>query len=348
MSITDFLISAGLANAILLAIATGVLAGRNRGLSWLCAFFCIAFVVTTAIVVSHHSIGVVQRVAVTAEQLGWALGPVAYLFVRTAFGYPNTYRGSAAHFIVPIAILVFDAPFVAMGKIEPLPSLMVVLYQMAYTTLAAWLFFNRPVKPDRSAVGYWWPLATIVTLCGVHVAQIVRLSQWRRENADIVPAIGSIGVLCFVLIFILLAQRRPQARIRYAKSSLDASRAQEIFLTARALLVDQKLYRHPDLMIGDVAVQLQVGVHHLSQAIAEAGGTSFPELLCGLRVEDAMRLLREPRNAAVAVEPIGMEAGFRSRSAFYAAFGRSTGLTPAQYRDLSPIRVPPGRAGHGR
>jgi AraC-like DNA-binding protein len=71
-----------------------------------------------------------------------------------------------------------------------------------------------------------------------------------------------------------------------------------------------------------------------------AGNTSFNELVGRLRVEEAQRLLLDPSNAGVAVEPLGMEAGFRSRSAFYAAFRGQTGLSPAEFRKQGGLSRP--------
>ena len=87
------------------------------------------------------------------------------------------------------------------------------------------------------------------------------------------------------------------------------------------------------MSLSELARRADVPVRHLSQAISEAGGTSFNALITGRRLQAAKTLLEDPLNGAVAVEALGLEAGFRSRSAFYAAFRKTTGLTPVQYRD---------------
>jgi AraC-like DNA-binding protein len=209
---------------------------------------------------------------------------------------------------------------------------LLVAQQLAYTAASILLFMRRPEPADRSSLGFWWPTFALSIIVGIHFGQLARFSPWGAQLQDAVPVIGAGGALAMLLAALILPHQPTSKRAAYAKSALGEGRARMIFEEAVAVVEGEKLFRRYDLTLGDVALRINASPHHLSQALSIAGKTSFKELVTGLRVNEARRLLSEPANANVAVEPLGMEAGFRSRSAFYAAFSERIGLTPADFR----------------
>ena len=121
-------------------------------------------------------------------------------------------------------------------------------------------------------------------------------------------------------------------RGKYAKASLSPERSREIFESVLELMRSDRLYLSRELKLSDVARRLRVSLHHLSQAINREGEESFLELVNRHRVEEAKRLLEDPKKASLTVLAIGYESGFNNKASFNAAFKRFTGTTPSSWR----------------
>jgi AraC-like DNA-binding protein len=224
--------------------------------------------------------------------------------------------------------------FVAMFAFGAMaPPWLIVLYLAAYS-LAGALTFARRHNQDRTARSYWWPVAALVLMFSIHAAQIVRLAA-PDAGQDVVPVVSAMGA-SLILLALLLAQARTgsaKGGRPYARSTLTRPELERIYAALiRALDGPPPLHRKLDLSLSELCATAGVPAHHASQALSEIGAISFYELLTQRRLAEAQQRLLEPANATVAVEALGMEAGFRSRSAFYAAFKTATGLTPAEFR----------------
>ena len=125
---------------------------------------------------------------------------------------------------------------------------------------------------------------------------------------------------------------------KYAKSGLRDS--DKLYAQIVAYLKENKRYRNPDLGLQAVAEGLGVPANQVSQAVNEHEG-SFLQVLNRLRVAEAQQLLRDPTYAHLSVLGIGLEAGFQTKSTYYAAFRRYTGQTPQAYR-MCPTATAPG------
>ncbi|WP_184569722.1 helix-turn-helix transcriptional regulator [Streptomyces zagrosensis] len=78
------------------------------------------------------------------------------------------------------------------------------------------------------------------------------------------------------------------------------------------------------------SAQLGVSARTISRAFSAETGTSFARWVASVRAQHAVALLTRGRE----VEAVAEEVGYRSASAFGAAFRRTTGLTPAAFRAL--------------
>lgn len=96
------------------------------------------------------------------------------------------------------------------------------------------------------------------------------------------------------------------------------------------LVTSEHLYTNPHLKLSDVASKLDVSIHELSSLINTNLGINFNEFLNQYRVEEAKKLLKEKTNFTI--DAIGNQAGFNSKSAFYKAFKKYCGTTPARYK----------------
>ncbi len=96
------------------------------------------------------------------------------------------------------------------------------------------------------------------------------------------------------------------------------------------VMLTNKLYENPKLKLSEVAKLLEISTHALSRLINEKTGISFTEFINQYRIEEAKQLIRT--NSLYTIEAIGNQSGFNSKSAFYKAFKKVTGTTPAKYK----------------
>ncbi len=117
------------------------------------------------------------------------------------------------------------------------------------------------------------------------------------------------------------------------KPAAPDSRLHEIVKKAVALMENEKLYQETELTLQQLADKIQSPPHLVSQAINEVMNKSFYELVNNYRVEEAKRLLVDPKNINYTILSVGFEAGFNSKTTFNTVFKKFTGLTPTEFRE---------------
>lgn len=103
------------------------------------------------------------------------------------------------------------------------------------------------------------------------------------------------------------------------------------------LLDTEKIYKNPDISLSSIALQLDISATYLSQLINKISGVNFSDFINEYRVKESQRLLTHPNYTGYAILSIGLESGFNSKSTFYAAFKKHTGVTPSIYRAKAPF-----------
>ena len=100
-----------------------------------------------------------------------------------------------------------------------------------------------------------------------------------------------------------------------------------------SLMKNDKLYQEPQFTLQNLADKLQIPAYQVSQVINDSLKKNFYELVNGYRVEEAKRLLLDPKNKNFTILSMGFEAGFNSKTTFNTVFKKFTGFTPTEFRD---------------
>ena len=118
---------------------------------------------------------------------------------------------------------------------------------------------------------------------------------------------------------------------KYKKSTLKSDSSKQIAENLLTYMQEHKPYLNPDITLKNLSELIGEQPHILSQVINENFNQNYYEFINSYRIEEAKRLLKETEYKNYTLTAIGFEAGFNSKSAFYAAFKKSTGSTPAKY-----------------
>jgi len=119
---------------------------------------------------------------------------------------------------------------------------------------------------------------------------------------------------------------------KYAKSGLNSGQLLEYKHRLEHIMQSQQAFLRSDLTLPKLAQAVDCSINHLSQVINSGFGLSFFDYLNQYRIDHARALLSEIDGRGNAILNIAFTVGFNSNSAFYAAFKKRVGQTPAQYR----------------
>jgi AraC-like DNA-binding protein len=128
---------------------------------------------------------------------------------------------------------------------------------------------------------------------------------------------------------------------KYERSALTPVQARRIAGKITAVMEADQLYRDPNLSLWGLANRIGVTSNHISQTLNETLGESFFDHVNKWRVKDAIEQLTKTDQSILT---IAYDVGFNSRSPFYKAFKRETGMTPTELRArLQAEAALPGR-----
>ena len=122
------------------------------------------------------------------------------------------------------------------------------------------------------------------------------------------------------------------SREKYAKSGLNHEQLSEHRQRLEEVMRSQRAFLRPDLTLPKLAQVVECSVNHLSQVINAGFGMSFFDYLNQYRIAHAREMLANQSSVTGSILNIAFTVGFNSNSAFYTAFKKCTGQTPAQYR----------------
>jgi AraC-like DNA-binding protein len=130
---------------------------------------------------------------------------------------------------------------------------------------------------------------------------------------------------------ILEPRHSARRRRKYAKSGLAEDKLQAYMRELDRVMHVEEAFLDPGLTLPKLADRVGCSVNHLSQVINAGYGVSFFDFLSRYRIRRAKRMLNEAGDQA-AVLKVAYSVGFNSNSAFYSAFKKRVGMTPAEFR----------------
>lgn len=152
-------------------------------------------------------------------------------------------------------------------------------------------------------------------------------------------------IVLFTVIFLACWSLRPSAKLdeasyiiaksikerpsKYIKSALSSDQMDRIARKLSAVMLKDCIYRDPNLTLTLLSKHIGVSTNYVSQTLNEKMGKSFFEFVSDYRIAEAIPMVMQADQSVLA---IAYEVGFNSRSAFYTAFKRKTGLTPSAYK----------------
>jgi len=118
----------------------------------------------------------------------------------------------------------------------------------------------------------------------------------------------------------------------YAKSSIENGEVMHLKERLNNLMRDTEPYLNKDLKMIEIASNLNISEHKLSQLLNVHLGTNFFEYVNKYRVNKARLLLKNPDYNKYTIETIARECGFNSKSTFNEAFKKMEGVTPSVFK----------------
>lgn len=154
---------------------------------------------------------------------------------------------------------------------------------------------------------------------------------------------GGMGItLCFAYLighrypgFFQKLQEVTQAtREKYARSLLIGVDRNILRENLIQLMEKDFLYRDEELGLGDLADELALSTHQVSEFLNQELGKNFSVFVNDYRVAEACSLLTQEPDKSIL--DIAYSVGFRTKSSFNRAFQKHTGATPSEYRIKAP------------
>ena len=126
-----------------------------------------------------------------------------------------------------------------------------------------------------------------------------------------------------------IAAEEYEPDLKYARSALTSAHAAKLAVRLKTAMQKDTLYLDPNLSLQKLSQHVGALPNQVSQTLNQEIGASFFDYVARWRIEASKPLITV---SDASVLNVAMDVGFNSRSAFYKAFKRDTGMTPKGYR----------------
>ncbi len=300
-----------------------------------------------------------------SEPLSFVIGPAFYLMVISLIN-GKTDRTRYYHFVIAVLWLIIQIPFFIQPDDVKFNAWIDAYHTLGLTFREVDTnFFSLPYHSEiiLAHLSIYMIMGFVVTIKSF---RIKKEPIWKTKHPAFLKLRSSVFQIACVIILILIVKlfyrddtgdhffaayitisiylisfqairqsgffKQPSLaeHQKYKSSSLSPTDQSEILKRLKERMATKKPFLQTNFSLPDLAAQLKISTHQLSQAINDGLGKSFFEMTAEYRIEEAKRLLKEKMN--IKVEEIAEQVGYNSKSSFNTAFKKIVGITPSEWR----------------
>lgn len=130
-----------------------------------------------------------------------------------------------------------------------------------------------------------------------------------------------------------------QEKVKYQKSTLREEDATMIHTQLKSIMKTEKLFKNPELALGDLAERLDVHQNTLSQVINSLEQKHFYDYINELRIEEFKEVALIPDSQKYTLLSLALDCGFNSKTTFNRTFKKSMGISPKEYLAQTSFKI---------
>lgn len=270
------------------------------------------------------------------------IGPFLYLYVSTITGRYKRSKWQWLMHVVPVLMIMViigiyypykEYRWLWQRRIDGYFCWPLFAQWLSYILYSGWLikdhirkFLTRGEKVSNQEI---WLINLVAGIALIWIAYFTN-----GYTSYIVGAISfSFTFYISVLIWVFKKGKAiglSEEPARYANKKIETDESKALTIALEKLLKEKECYKNPDFKLSDLANELKVKPHYLSQYLNDNLGKSFTTLINEHRVDAAEAMIQISDHLTLAA--IGNECGFKSNSSFYNAFKKFKGTTPAAFK----------------
>lgn len=190
-----------------------------------------------------------------------------------------------------------------------------------------------------------WIVAVALNLFSETIRAPYSYYPLRLGSSVLLYWIGYQGFFRYVILKDrILIRRGLQATVKDFKSKetqsipnlLKIEQEEQLYIIINSRITEEGLYMNPNLGLDALAENLGIKATKVSHLINTYSGYNFSDHINNFRVAEAKKLLIHLDFSNYTIISIGLECGFNSKSTFYTAFKKFTGMTPSAWRKNVP------------
>ncbi len=265
------------------------------------------------------------------------------------------------HFLPVLAVTIVYAPFYLLNSVEKIDFMRNVIWQGHDINAFRFILFR--IILISQIVGYGiliqskrtfnWKLTNLFSN-KIPIDQLILASFFLYGGLRVVwliftftssyeyifyldASIRLITTLSILYLFIHVVSRIRIKRHDYAysNSAIESEEVDQLKENLMRFMNQTQVYLNRDLKMIEIASNLKISEHKLSQLLNIHLGTNFFEFINRYRIEKARVLLKDPEYKKYKIETIAKECGFNSKSTFNEAFKKLEGITPSVFKKTS-------------
>ena len=278
------------------------------------------------------------------------LGPTLHSYLKSTLGNQLISAKDYLTQLLPGGILLIFSLFGLNQQLQPYLTFLLLGYLgvyliLSHNTLAAKKVVVLKViqKSSHSSRDWVNKFNLVVLLTFVFLTAILETfflsPRMQYRYVFIAMAIGfSFLIIRFILIKVREVYRFYKKRNeikeieKYKDSILSKSESRALAKKLEELMLNKKPFLDDELDLASLALLLKTHAKSLSQVINENFNRNFFDYVNTFRIEEAKRMLLDPKYSEYKIYEVMYEVGFNSRSSFNSAFKKVAGVTAKQFR----------------
>lgn len=298
----------------------------------------------------------------------FACGPLTYFYVRACTEKNFTMKPILwLHFLPVVLGMAYQFPFYLQSGAEkyahyvafvenqetgmpPFIQILKAVWVFTYFGISVFLILNykKHLNNEASVIdnayARWLTFFSSVSLLPVVIIFVwTYIDTEEPPNNIAVVSIFLVNFLIYTFAFVkpslfhafpnqISEEEKEEQKEKYGNSNLQDAQKDRIVEKLLTYMETEKPYRTSDLTLSALSEQVDTPSYYLSQVINERMNGSFLDFINGYRIKSAQEMLTDKKFANLTIMAIAYDAGFNSKSAFYTAFKKNTGMTPSAYR----------------